>query len=177
YASGIEEVTTFANGSEGEISGLELAYQQELGFMGDVFEGFGVMANITFLDSDATYPTRESEDVPFIGQSDMVGNLAFTYEKGKFFARAALNWRSERLREDEAIGGNIYEDLWVDDFSQVDLTFRYRATKNWTVYTEILNITDEPFHVFLKSPNGSPDRNGQVEEYGWSSNIGFRWHY
>ena len=48
---------------------------------------------------------------------------------------------------------------------------------NWTVYTELLNLTDEPFRVFQKSPAGSPDRNGQVEEYGWSSNIGFRWHY
>ncbi len=174
---GIEEVTTFSNGSAGEIKGLELAYQQELALLGDAFQGFGLMANVTFLDSDATYPTREGERIPFIGQSDTVGNLAFTFEKGKFFGRVAMNWRSERLREDEAIGGDAFEDLYVDDFSQVDLTFRYRATKNWTFYTEVLNIMDEPFRVFLKSPNGGPDRNGQVEEYGWSSNVGFRWHY
>ena len=134
------------------------------------------MANITFLDSEATYPGRD-DVVPFVGQSDAVGNLALTYEKGKFFGRIALNWRSERLREDETIGGDVYEDIYVDDFNQIDLTFRYRATKNWTVYTELINITDEPFHVFLKSPSGSPDRLGQIEEYGWSSNVGFRWHY
>ena len=112
------------------------------------------MANITFLDSEATYPGRD-DVVPFVGQSDAVGNLALTYEKGKFFGRIALNWRSERLREDETIGGDVYEDIYVDDFNQIDLTFRYRATKNWTVYTELINITDEPFHVFLKSPSGS----------------------
>lgn len=173
----IEEITTFNNGSTGSIQGLELAYQQELGFLGDGLKGFGVMANVTFLDSEATYPTREGESLPFIGQSDMVGNLAFTFEKGKFFGRVAMNWRSERFREDEAIGGDAFEDLYVDDFSQIDLTFRYRATNHWTFYTEILNITDEPFRVFLKSPNGQPDRNGQVEKYGWSSNMGFRWHY
>lgn len=176
YASGIKEVTTFANGSDGEIKGLELAYQQELSFLGDSFQGFGVMANVTFLDSNATYPDRD-DDVPFVGQSDTVGNLAFTYEKGKFFGRVAMNWRSERLREDETIGGNEFEDLYVEDFSQIDLTFRYKATDHWTFYTEVLNITDEPFQVFLKSPVGTPSRNGQVEEYGWSSNIGFRWHY
>ncbi|MDQ8184491.1 TonB-dependent receptor [Pelagicoccus sp. SDUM812002] len=173
----IEEITTFSNGSKGDIKGLELAYQQELALFGDAFKGFGVMANVTFLDSEATYPTREDENVPFIGQSDTVGNLAFTYEKGKFFSRVAMNWRSERLREDEAIGGDVFEDLYVDDFSQIDLTFRYRASDHWTFYTEVLNITDEPFRVFLKSPDGAPARNGQVEEYGWSSNIGFRWHY
>ena len=135
------------------------------------------MANITFLDSEANYPSRPGEALPFIGQSDQVGNLALTFERGKFFARAALNWRSERLREDEAIGGELYEDLYVADFSQIDLTFRYRATKNWTVYTEVLNVGDEPFRVFLKSPAGEFARNGQVEKYGWSSNIGFRWHY
>ena len=57
------------------------------------------MANATFLDSEATYPTRPGETVPFIGQSDVTGNVGLTYEKAGFFARLALNLRSERLRQ------------------------------------------------------------------------------
>ena len=169
-------VTTFQNGSDGKISGLELAYQQQLTFLPAPFEGFGVMANITFLDSEATYPTRPGEKLPFIGQSDQVGNLALTYEAGKFFGRLALNFRSERFREDEPIGGDEFSDLYVDDFQQLDLTLRYNVSENWTVFSEFLNIADEPFRVYLRSPNG-PDRNAQVEEYGWSSNVGLRWKY
>lgn len=172
----IGEISTFSNGSDGEITVLELACPQALSFLPAPLEGFGVMATITFLDSTANYPTRPGEDVPFIGQSDQVGNLALAYEQGKFFGRVALNGPSERLREAEAIGGDAFEDLYVDDFSQIDVTLRYRASRNGTFYTAILSITDEPFRVFLKSRAGEPNRNGQVEEYGWSSNIGFRWH-
>jgi len=39
----------------------------------------------------------------------------------------------------------------------------------------VLNITDEPFRVFLKTNNGQGKRLGQFEEYGWSANFGLRW--
>ena len=169
------DLTTYANGSEGSITGLELAYQQQFRSLPAPFDGFGVMANITFLDSEATYPTRPREAVPFIGQSDQVGNVGLTYEKAGLFVRLALNFRSERLREDEPLGGSAPQDLFVDDFEQLDLTVRYKLSRNWEVYTEFLNLTEAPFRVFLKSDNGQGKRLGQVEEYGWSANFGVRW--
>jgi TonB-dependent receptor len=169
------ELTTYANGSDGRISGLELAYQQQLRMLPAPFDGLGFMANITFLDSEATYPTRPGENVPFVGQSDQTGNLALTYEKSGFFLRLAMNFRSERLREDEPIGGSAPQDLYVDDFKQLDLTVRYKLSRNWEVYGEVLNLTDEPFRVFLKSDNGQGARLGQVEAYDWSANLGVRW--
>ena len=168
-------MTTFANGSDCSITGLELAYQQELRFLPAPFDGLGFLANVTFLDSDATYPTRPGEDVPFIGQSDYVVNLALTYDKGPFFARLAYNVRGERLREDETLGGEFAEDLYVDAFAQLDLTVRYRLSRNWELYGEIINLTDEPFLVFLKSDNGQGKRLGQFEDYVVSANFGVRW--
>ena len=169
------DLTTYANGSDGKITGLELAYSQQFRALPAPFDGLGFMANVTFLDSEATYPTRPGEDVPFIGQSDQVGNLGLTYEKSGLLVRLALNFRSERLREDEPLGGSAPQDLYVDDFKQLDLTVRYKLSRNWEIYTEFLNLTDEPFRVFLKSDNGQGNRLGQVEEYGWSANFGVRW--
>ncbi len=63
----------------------------------------------------------------------------------------------------------------MDDFEQLDRTVRYKLSRNWEVYTEFLNLTEEPFRVFLKSDNGQGKRLGQVEEYGWSANFGVRW--
>ncbi len=168
-------LTTFANGSKGTIEGLELAYQQQLRRLPAPFDGLGFMANLTLVESDATYPTRPGEKVPFIGQSDQTGNVGLTFEKGGLFLRLALNFRSERLREDEPLGGNAAQDLHVDDFKQLDVSARYRLGRNWEVFGEVLNLTDEPFRVFLKSPNGQGARLGQVEEYGWSANFGVRW--
>ena len=169
------KLTTYANGSQGKISGLELAYQQQLRFLPAPFDGLGLLANVTFLDSEASYPTRPGEAVPFVGQSDRTGNVGLTYEKSGFFLRLALNFRSERLREDEPVGATAPQDLYVDDFKQLDLTARYKFSKQWEIYGEVLNLTDEPFRVFLKSPNGRGARLGQVEEYGWSANFGVRW--
>ena len=169
------ELTTFRNGSSGEIRGLELAYQQQLRMLPAPFDGLGFMANVTFADSEAIYPTRPGEKLPFIGNSDQVGNVALTYERGGFFTRLALNYRSERLREDEPFGGDIYEDVWIDSSTQLDLTARYRFADNWEVFGEWANITNEPFKAFFKSPGDAPDRLGQFEEYDWTINFGLRW--
>jgi TonB-dependent receptor len=171
------DVTTFAHGSEGEITGLELAYQQELRFLPDPFDGLGFMANATFLDSDATYPTRPGEQIPFIGQSDLTANLALTYDKGPLFVRLALNHRDAHLREDEPVGGDAVEDFYIDDFTQLDLVVRYEINENWEVFAEWINITDEPFRVYQISDNGQGDRNGQIEIYDYSANVGFRWRF
>ncbi len=169
------ELTTFANGSSGEIMGLELAYQQQLRMLPAPFDGLGLMANVTLADSEANYPTRPGEKLDFIGNADTVGNLALTYEKSGFFARLALNYRSERLREDEAFGGDEWEDVWVDAATQLDLTMRYRVNDQWEVFGEWANITNEPFKVFFKTPNGGVDRLGQFEEYDYTVNFGLRW--
>ena len=169
------EVTTFENGSQGDITGLELAYQQQFRGLPAPFDGIGFMANGTFLDSDATYPTRPGEQVPFIGQSDLTANLALTYDKGPIFARLAMNYRDAHLREDEAIGGDATEDLYIDDYQQLDLVVRYEISEQWEVFAEWVNITNEPFRVFLQSDNGQDDRLGQIEIYDTSANLGFRW--
>lgn len=169
------DVTTFANGSEGDILGFELAYQQQFSMLPGPLSGFGVMANGTFLDADATYPTRPNEQVPFIGQSDLTANFALTYDRGPFFARLAFNYRDARLREDEALGGEFAEDFYVDDFQQLDLVVRYEMNENWELFAEWINITNEPFRVYLPSDNGQGDRLGQIEIYDYSANVGVRW--
>ena len=169
------ELTTFQDGAKGKIRGVELAYQQQLRMLPAPFDGLGLMANVTLADSEGLYPTRPGEKLDFIGNSDTVGNLALTYERKGFFARLALNYRSERLREDEAFGGDIYEDTWVDSSTQLDFTTRYRFSDNWEVFGEWANITNEPFKVFFKTPNGGVERLGQFEEYDFTVNFGLRW--
>ncbi len=169
------ELTTFRNGSDGNIQGLELAYQQQLSMLPAPFDGIGILANITLTSSEANYPTRQGEKLDFIGNSEQVVNLAITYEKAGFFTRLAMNYRSERLREDEAFGGDPFEDTWVDSQTQLDLSMSYKISSNWEVFGEWVNITNEPFKVFFKSPNGQANRLGQFEEYDWSANFGFRW--
>ncbi len=165
-------LVTFVNGNKGRIRGLELSWQQQLRFLPAPFNGLGLMANYTRSASEATYPTRPGEKLDFIGQSEDIGNLALTFERGGFFIRAALNFRTPRLREDEPLGADAASDRWVDDHKQFDVTASYRLNRNWELFAEALNITDEPFRVTF-GKNGT--RLVQFEEYGWSANFGIRW--
>lgn len=165
-------LTTFVNGPKGHIEGLELAWQQQFRSLPAPFNGLGLMANYTRSNSEATYPTRPGERIEFIGQSRQIGNASLTYERGGLFLRLALNFRTPRLREDEPLGGDATTDRWVDDHRQLDLSASYRLNRNWEIYAEALNLTDEPFRVYFGKTSS---RFVQFEEYGVSGNFGVRW--
>jgi TonB-dependent receptor len=82
------EVTSFDNGSAGDIYGLEFAYQQQLSFLPPPLDGLSFYGNVVWGDSHAMLPrTINRNDVadlriPFPRQSDIVGNVALTFEKG-----------------------------------------------------------------------------------------------
>lgn len=156
----------FENGNDGYVYGLELAYQQQLRFL----PGFGVLANLTLSDSSADYGSAGT--FTFVGQSDYVGNLAMTYESGKFFTRLSANFRGERLREDEPIQDGFY----VDSSVQLDWTASYRLSSSLRFFVEVNNLTNEPFRVFTKGPSGEKLLQ-QFEEYDWSANFGVRWAF
>ncbi|EDY82798.1 TonB-dependent receptor subfamily [Verrucomicrobiia bacterium DG1235] len=168
------EVTTFLNGEDGTITGLELAFQRQLTFLPAPFDGFGLYTNLTLVDGKATVaPAEEGEpsrDLPFVKQSEMVGNIALTYEKEKLFIRLAASWRDEYLDE---IGAEPSEDRYIQDHTQVDLTTNYQITPQISVFANWLNITNEP----LLAQWGETNRLSQFEEYGWSANTGIRWSY
>lgn len=166
------DLSTFVNGEKGQITGLELAYQQQFGFLPAPFDGLGFLANYTATASSSKFPARPGEKLPFIGQSKSIGNVALTYEKRGLFLRAALNFRTPRLREDEPLGTNAAEDRYVDRFAQLDLTGSYKLSRNWEIFGEVLNVNNEPFRVRFSENAG---RLVQFEEYGITANFGVRW--
>jgi TonB-dependent receptor len=153
----------YDNGRDGYIYGIELAYQQQLKFV----EGLGFILNLTLSDSQADY--GPAGKFRFVGQSEYVGNAALTYESGKFFARLSANFRGDRLREDEEIQSGFY----VDDSLQFDFSARYTINARLQLFAEWVNITNEPFRVYAKGPQGERLLQ-QFEEYDWSANFGLR---
>jgi TonB-dependent receptor len=166
------DLSTFVNGDTGHILGAEFNYSQQFRFLPQPFDGLGLSANYTATQSSARFPSRPGEKLPFIGQSKSIGNVALTYEKNGLFLRLALNSRSPRLREDEPLGTTAADDRYVDYFTQLDFTGSYRINRNWEVFAEVLNITNEPFRVHFSESSG---RFLQFEEYDYSANFGVRW--
>jgi TonB-dependent receptor len=173
---GIEdaEITTFRNGDSGDILGLELAFQRQFSGLPEPFDGLGAYANLTFTDSSADVLPAEEGDamrtLDFIKQSEVVGNLALTYEKAGFFVRLAYTYRDDYLDE---VGENPEEDRYMSEHGQWDLSATYRINRNLTFFANWININDEPLHAYW----GQSGRLSQFEEYGWSANFGVKWTY
>lgn len=170
------------NAGEGDILGLELNYQTRFAFLPAPFDGFGISANVTFIDSGVTVtgPTDfgvgpdvvdDPFDVPFFKQSDFLYNVAFWYQKHGIQARLAWNHKGRNLKEIGSNSSDRTEDVITEDRTQVDFKASYSFANRWTVFVEVLNITNKPLQ---ESASLSIQLN-EWEFYETTVNFGFRW--
>jgi len=159
------EVLQPRNGDKGTLAGFELAFQNQFTNWNGFWGGIGLYANYTYVDSDASYPDRESTSLP--GQSKNIGNLALVYEKYGVTTRLSYNYNGKKLLE---VGGDADEDIWVDDHEQLDFLFRVQVAKRWAIVFEAINITDQPYTAY----EGTADRIRQQEYYSWWATLGVR---
>lgn len=114
-------VTRPINAGSAKIKGFEVGYSQFFDFLPAPFDGLGMQANYTYIDSSTNIPasvnaedgsliapvdtdgTLIEGDLPYEGLSKHAFNLVGMYEKNAFSARLAWSWRDEYLM---AVGPN-----------------------------------------------------------------------
>lgn len=122
-----------AQGLGGEIQGLELQYQQQLG-------DFGWSANATYTEGFGLQQTDDGiTEVDLPGMSKLSYNLSAYYETDQFATRIAYTHREDFIAQSTGIGGNT---LW-DAHGFLDANFTWHATENIDVSLEATNLTDE----------------------------------
>lgn len=165
--AGLEEVDTFINVGKSEIYGVEVNYVQNLGDLSEALDGFLLSGNLTLSDSEAILP--DGRDVPFLKQSGAVWNVALAYEKGPWDLRVSTNFRGHYLDEleDEDL------DRITDDRMLVEASIKYKFNKQFQVYVEGKNLTDEAEYYYF----GDESRLSQYDEFGRSFIIGARFTY
>ena len=167
------DLTTYNNGKSGEIYGIELGYQQQFQFLPSPLDGLGFNANLTLTDSEATVPPtgdQPARDIPFVRQSDSIGNISLFYEKYGFSFRVAGSYRDDYLDE---LGEVESEDRYMDDHFQVDISTSYDVNENFTVYADVVNLNEEPLKAYW-------DQSGalsQYEAYGRQIRGGVQWRF
>lgn len=134
------------NGGEGDITGFEIAYQQIFDNLPAPFDGLGVQANYTNIDSSADYSQLgNSEELTLEGLSEDNANLIVFYEKDAVKIRFAYNYRSDFINEAVSwIGG----PKSTDSFGQLDFRGSYDINENFQVFFEGVNITNETLSQF-----------------------------
>ena len=128
------------NAESGRVTGVEFNYQQFFTFLPSPFDGLGINLNYTIVDSTAALLTQ-ARNVPFFKQSDTIGNFALVYEKYGWEARVALALSGAYI---ESIGGSADTDGYIDGRKVIDAKISYRINPHFTVFTELLNINEEP---------------------------------
>lgn len=152
-------VTTPVNAeSSGTVQGFEIAYQQTYDFLPAPFDGFGVNANYTWVDSSGVeQSTLEATDpdvaagrvanvdlslLPLQGLSEHTVNLAGFYERGPWSLRLAYAWRSEFVVtvRDVIVP---YAPIIQEDSGQLDGSAFYSINDNVRIGVQAVNLTNE----------------------------------
>ena len=151
-----------ANAGSGNLRGIEISFEKRFSKLPSPFDGLGLQANATFVDSEVELlaEQREGEKVPLFLQSDKIANVSLSYEKYKFFVRLSWVFRGKYL-DDSIVAGDFIVDLenklelpansldtWVNDFSRLDLLVEYRPFNWLTLFAEGTNISNEPLGKF-----------------------------
>jgi TonB-dependent receptor len=160
------DLSSFDNGKDGKLNGLELAYTARLdNYIEGFWSGFGVEANLTAIDSEYTTPDGLKFNLP--GQSDLSYNFSLFYEDHGFMARLSYRYRDAFSDENEtgAVFAFTEEIFWAEQ-SRVDLALRYDLEPligyGASVFLNVNNITDEEDSQYA----GKTWKPIRVEEYG-----------
>ncbi|KQM65160.1 TonB-dependent receptor [Sphingomonas sp. Leaf17] len=145
------QISTITNGRGASLKGLELSLQSTFRFLPGFLKNFGMIANATFVDSDATYVQSGPAVVPggalvnvtrtetLYGLSKRAYNGTLYYEDTKFSARGSVSYRSPYI--DGSSGtGNIFEGY--NSTLNVDASVRYKITPGFEISLEGTNLTD-----------------------------------
>ena len=132
--SEVYRVSRPQNGESAKVDGIEIAVTH-------LFDnGFGIAANATFVDSNASLSADTSQSFALEGVGDSQ-NLILFYETDTWQARVAYNNRDEFLRRiDNGFNG---EPINTEEFGQVDISGSYDINDTLTVFIEGINVTEE----------------------------------
>jgi len=167
------QATWLDNVGSGDINGLEIGVNKFFDSLPAPFDGLGIQANYTYIDSKADIPLNTQPvggdtvagaapidtdrsaygQLPIDQLSENAFNLIGMYEKDGFSARLAYSWRSKYLISwggngfdpdfNDGLGGKARIPVYNDDYGQLDASVSYTFLDNYTVTAEASNLLQE----------------------------------
>jgi iron complex outermembrane receptor protein len=174
-------LSTTVNGSGATLNGWEFAAQVPFSaFTDGFFKHFGVIANATFISSNATFnlqgpaiaPGGALQNVSLSNTLSNVSKQAYNgtlyYDDGKFAARVMLSYRG-RYHEGASGTGNLLEGYGAT--TNLDASIRYKLTDWIELSVEGNNLLDTYRYRFT---DFDADRNYENNHFGRTILFGAR---
>ncbi len=168
----VEEAEYAINGESARVQGAEFGYAQAFTFLPGILGGLIASANYTYTDTEADFPTDPlgaARRTQLPAASEHTYNVTIGYDRGPFDIRFSASYRDGYLDE---LGGAEDQDRYVEDHIQYDVTARYDVNERFQIYTEFVNLGDEPYVAY--NTVGGQQNLLQYEEYSWTGKVGVR---
>ena len=154
------QFSTFSNIASAYARGAEAAYHQQFKWLPGIWDGFGVDANLTLVDShmqEYSAATAAAAGAPAVaefgllpGTSKVTWNAAIFYEKYGFDTRLAAQYVGRELF---GLGGDKALDTIEDHRTTLDFTASYAFGDHWKAYFAAKNLTNAPLRFYVDSPS------------------------
>lgn len=167
------DITQSINGDQATLTGVEVAYQQNLTFLPGFLKGFSVYGNYTYTASNAEVQNfAQGEDFTSIdlpGQSDYFGNVALSYGFGGFNARASMNFNGSYISEID--GGDL---IRIDDRKQLDVSASQSfLDEKLTAFVQFNNLLDDR-QTELFNSRTTPK---EIHRFGFWGRLGAKFNF
>jgi TonB-dependent receptor len=149
------------NSAGGFAEGVELGVNQPFTFLPSPFDGFGVQANYTYVDSAldtsgikpvVNSTTSEVLNGGFPGSSRDNVNGVFYYEKYGASVRLAYNYRSSYFENFGGTGDRTAQPTWTAAAGQLDLTASYAITRHFSLTFTGVNLNGSVRRDYIENP-------------------------
>jgi len=133
------------------VEGFEISYQSAFTNLPSPWDGFGVLLNYTYQDSDALFESEDSTvNLGMPGLSKHSYNAIIYYEKYDFGIRLAYNYRDDYLLEPSGRQNNV---IYSTDYSQLDASLNYNFTDQLTLRFDVVNALEAEVYEYADFPN------------------------
>lgn len=138
-------ISSSRNLNPATIQGFEAGFQQFFSFLPQPFDGLGLQANLTYVDSSTPTAVTGAGTVttPLTNLSRQSYNVIAMYEKGPFSARVAYNYRSDFITGFAYfVNAGLLNQTMVG-YGDLDASLNYSITKNVQIAIQGVNLTDK----------------------------------
>ncbi len=139
-------VTAPVNSGSASIKGIETALQYQFKGLPAPFDGLGIQANYTYVDTTSQFPDGLNADGtlnfitrPIAAAPKHTVNLVAFYEKNGLGIRVNYNWKGEAA---DIIGTGGLPNFYSKPYGSMDANISYDVNKHFTIYADAVNITN-----------------------------------
>lgn len=164
------------NAGDGKIKGVEAAFQGFATFLPGVLSGFGLQANVTYIDAQQQLPVAlgvagATGKIP--GVSKWTYNLIGIYEKGPVSARLAYNRRSAFVTNYSAGGAAAFAAEYTKAISRLDFSASVTPLEWLTITADATNLLGKPFENYFRDPIYPRDVRYEARTYSLGARFRF----